>query len=318
MPTIRSTHRTMASLALALAAAGGLALAGCADTTTTAFCPIDGARVAQATASADAFIRPASVEDVLAWTGGVAVDAAAVAAERRAAPLPIAVSLPPDLGAAGTIDQRKRAFVGIVLPLAMRANETILAEREFVEKAVACNDAGRPLSPAAQARLDRLAADYEAEDDLRRLRARLDMVPPSLLLAQAAIESGWGTSRFALEGNALFGQRTTIADRGMRPQGLDDAAAVHVAAFPHLLASVRSYVRNLNTQPAYRDFRRQRAALREQGRLPGGLDLAATLTAYSERGAAYVRDLRAIITGNRFDVFDGVGPVAAATGASDA
>lgn len=294
--TIRSIHRPKAALALALVALGGLALAGCSETPTTAFCPVDGLRPAPVTASTDTFIRPASVDDVSAWTGGRPLDAAA---------LPIVVSLPPDLDGADSIEARKRAFVGIVLPLALRANEAILADRAFVEQASACNEAGKALSPAAQARLDRLADDYGAGDDLAILRKRLDTVPPSLLLAQAAIESGWGTSRFAVEGNALFGQRTTVAERGMRPQGIDEDAAIHVAAFPHLLASVRSYVHNLNTQPAYRAFRRQRAALREEGRQPGGLDLAATLTAYSERGTAYVRDLKAIIRGNRLDTLDG-------------
>lgn len=295
MTTIRSIHRPKAALALALAALGGLALAGCSETQTTAFCPVDDLRPAPVTASTDTFIRPASVDDVPAWTGE-RLDAAA---------LPIAVSLPPDLDDAASIEARKRAFVGIVLPLALRTNQAILAERAFVEQAATCNEAGKPLSPGAQARLDRLAADYGAGNDLAVLRNRLDMVPPSLLLAQAAIESGWGTSRFAVDGNALFGQRTTVAARGMRPQGIDEDATIHVAAFPHLLASVRSYVHNLNTQPAYRTFRRQRAALRDQGRLPDGFDLAAALTAYSERGVAYVRDLRAIIRGNRFDTLDG-------------
>lgn len=271
MRPLRSIHRLKILPAVALVAAGGLALAVRYGPGRTAYCPIDGAGVA---------VSPA---------GGFAGPA---------------VSLPADLEAIGSTEERKRIFVSVVLPLALRVNRAVLADRRFVEAAAACGDAGRPLAPAARARLDRLAAAYDAAGDPSALRLRLDTVPPSLLLAQAAIESGWGTSRFARQGNALFGQRTTAADGGMRPQGVEAAAAVRVAAFPHLLASVRSYVHNLNTQPAYRTFRRLRAALRERGRRPGGLDLATTLTAYSERGPAYVRDLEAIIRDNRFDAFD--------------
>lgn len=317
MRDIRSIHHPKTSLALVLATVGGLALTGCADTGKIAFCPIDGDAVTRIEASADTFVRPASAEDVLDWSGQGSFDPGAVRTEGQSVPRRLAASLPPDLDQMNSVAQRKRAFVAIVLPLALRMNEAILADRRFVETAVDCGDANRPLSPAARARLDGLAGAYDAKGDLRTLRDRLDGVPPSLLLAQAAIESGWGTSRFAVQGNALFGQRTGASGLSMRPQGLDDAAAVRVAAFPHLLASVRSYIHNLNTQPAYQAFRQRRAALREQGRQPDGLDLASALVAYSERGDAYVDDLKTIIRGNRFEAFDGA-LLAGADGASDA
>ena len=314
MRDIRHIHRSKAPLVLILAAIGGLTLAGSIGTGKTAFCPIDGNAAARTGVSADIFIRPTRAEDILDWSDRGSFDPEAARTAGQSVPRRLAVSLPPDLDQMNSVAQRKQAFVSIVLPLALRMNETISADRRFVEAAVTCGHANQPLSPAAQARLDGLTAAYDAKGDLQTLRNRLDLVPPSLLLAQAAIESGWGTSRFAVEGNALFGQRTVDADRGMMPQGLDDAS-VHVAAFPHLLASVRSYIHNLNTQPAYRAFRQRRATLREQGRRPDGLDLASALAAYSERGAAYVDDLKAIIRTNRFDTYDGIRPAIAAKAA---
>jgi len=279
-------------LALVVAAVGGLALAGCTAAEKTAFCPLDDGGT------------PSRV------AGG---------ADKAARPPVVAASLPSDRDASGDVGQGRRTFVKGVLPLALETSRAILADRRFVEAVIACHAAGRPLAPAAQARLDGLSAAYKAEGSLDTLRRRLDVVPTSLMLAQAAIESGWGTSRFAREGNALFGQRTTKADRGMQPQGLDDATPVRVAAFPHLQASVMAYVHNLNTQPAYRAFRERRAALREAGRHPDGLELAATLTAYSERGQAYVGDVKTIIRGNRFHALDAVQAIdAAAIGESDA
>lgn len=305
MSDARKTDPARMRLVLVVAAVGGLALAGCADAERTAFCPLDdGGRTVSA--AGGRFVAPVGAEEALARFD-LGRSATGSAADGGAWALTLASSLPPDLGAVNDVERRKRAFVGIVLPLALKANAEILADRRFVEAAIVCGAADRPLPAAARARLGELDAAYKVEGDLETLRRRLDVVPPSLLVAQAAIESGWGTSRFALEGNALFGQRTT-ADRGMQPRGLGEETPVRVAAFPHLLASVGAYIHNLNTQPAYTAFRQRRAALRETGKRPGGLDLTATLTAYSERGRAYVEDVAAIIRGNRFDAFDDASP----------
>jgi len=316
MRNIREICPVRPRLACIAVLVGGLTLAGCAEAEKTASCPLGGDGTESGVAGLP-FVTPVSTEQVLAWfDGGRAAAGMWTADEAR--PLALAASLPPDLAQLNDVEQRKRAFVGIVLPLAHQTNQSILEDRRFVEAAIDCRAAGRALSPSAEARLGQLDATYKAEGDLDTLRRRLDVVPPSLLLAQAAIESGWGTSRFAREGNALFGQRTT-ADHGMQPQGLDDATPVRVAAFPHLLASVGAYIHNLNTQPAYKAFRERRAALREAGRLPDGFDLAATLIAYSERGHAYIGDLRTIIRGNRFDALDAAQPaVPKAAAESDA
>lgn len=253
----------------------------------------------QAAPDAD-LLRIASVEDALRWFDGIDPDRIAV----RTVPRALVAELPGDFDALQSPDARKRAFVAIALPLVLKANEDIRAERRFVEHAAACLDAGLEPDSATRRRLDALSRRYDAEGDLALLLRRVDVVPPSLVLAQAAIESGWGTSRFALEGNALFGQRVWSSGDGMKPEALTADTPVRVASFPDLLASVRAYLHNLNTHAAYRPFRQKRETLRGEGRGPDGAALAPLLTSYSERGAEYVRDLHTIIKQNAFYGFD--------------
>ena len=157
-----------------------------------------------------------------------------------------------------------------------------------------------------------VAERYDAPaGNLDELLVRVDIIPTSLALAQAAEESGWGTSRFAHQGNALFGQRATGDEPGLAPVERATEEHVRVRAYETLGAAVRSYARNLNTHPAYERFRAERAENRSQGAEPGGHALAPTLTRYSERGAAYVASLRAIIRLNRLESFDKARLVAA-------
>ena len=133
---------------------------------------------------------------------------------------------------------------------------------------------------------------------------RVDVVPPSLSVAQAASESGWGTSRFAAEGNSLFGQWTW--GKGLKPaeQRTSKLGDYRVAAFDSTAQAAYSYALNLNTAPAYRDLRLKRVALRRQNLRISGTVLADTLRNYSERGQAYVDDLKALIRENRLDDAD--------------
>ena len=148
---------------------------------------------------------------------------------------------------------------------------------------------------------DRYKVDGGDVDELLR---RVDAVPPSLALAQAAIESGWGTSRFAVEGNALFGQRTWDRGDGIAPAERAVGATHAVKAFPSLADSVGAYMLNLNRASAYRKFRDRRAELRRRGGPLSGLELAETLTLYSTERANYVRKVAAIIRQNRLQAFD--------------
>ena len=132
---------------------------------------------------------------------------------------------------------------------------------------------------------------------------RMDTIPVSIALAQAANESGWGTSRFALEGNALFGQ-WTWSKKGISPKNKDPNKTHKVLQFQILKASVRAYKNNLNTHNAYQEFREARAKLREEGNVLYGLKLTKYLKAYAAIGEKYVRILDDIIANNSLEDFD--------------
>ncbi len=199
---------------------------------------------------------------------------------------------------------RKRRFVALVLPLIQAENTALLAERRTVET-LAARLAEGTLGPVERARLERIKRTYGVTiDDPAALLDRVDAVPVSLALAQAAIESGWGTSRFARQANALYGQRSWLPDLGLVPEAHADEANFAVTSFASLRASIRAYMRNLNSHPAYAEFRAERRGLRSAGLPLDGERLAATLTAYSEAGQDYVRLVRRVLRDNRFDAHD--------------
>jgi Bax protein len=148
--------------------------------------------------------------------------------------------------------------------------------------------------------LAELAERYQSRSaEPAALLRRVDVVPPSLALAQAAEESGWGTSRFVRQGNNLFGQ---IAAAGLIPQ--DDSSGPAMASFDSLHGAVRAYVQNLNAHPAYDNLRRVRAQIRARGGFPDGHSRAGALGAYSEHGQAYIDGIRALIRHNGLLRFD--------------
>ena len=131
----------------------------------------------------------------------------------------------------------------------------------------------------------------------------MDEVPISIAIAQAAKETGWGTSRFALEGNALFGQWTWSGE-GIKPAAADNNTTHKVMKFKVLQASIKAYQRNLNTHSSYRDFRSARAQLRDDGKKLDSLILIAHLDKYAETGKKYVKILQQIIRQNKLTDFD--------------
>ncbi len=202
-------------------------------------------------------------------------------------------------------DKRKQAFVILVLPLVLQANEHVYADRQRLLDLVAQSKKGAAPSARDQEWLQELADSYGTKaDDLKELTKRVDIIPPSLALAQAAIESGWGTSRFTTEGNALFGQWTLDEDIAMVPDDRDQGATHGIRRFSTLAESVASYFRNLNGHGAYAKFRDQRAVLRAKGKALDGTVLAEHLAAYSERGADYVDAVQKVIAGNQLAPFD--------------
>lgn len=197
-----------------------------------------------------------------------------------------------------TGDAQKQSFINLVLPLILAANDELLQRREAVQAAVQAHDRDK---------LDQWAVLYRIEaeklDDTglaERLLRRVDTIPVALALAQAAVESGWGTSRFARQGNALFGQWAWTESAGMRPLAASNDRAV-VRSFGSLLESVRAYMHNLNTHQNYERFRDARYRLKPQSEAVKARRLAAYLDSYAEIGQAYVEKLLVIISSNNFD-----------------
>jgi len=213
--------------------------------------------------------------------------------------------LPKDLVALDSAVERKHLFIKSILPLILKANEDILAGRRKLVDLAARMAAGYATEHAERLWLDELAASYGvSRGDVAALLRRVDIIPPSLAIAQAAEESGWGTSRFALEGNALYGQRTFRQGGGMVPVRRERGKRHEVKAFRGLPNSVATYMKNLNTHWRYSEFRAARAAMRARNRALDGFDLAVTLTAYSERGKAYIETIHTIIRRNALTEFD--------------
>ena len=214
-------------------------------------------------------------------------------------------SLPGDLAKVREIRRRKAIFFKSVLPLILQVNEETLADRKRLWDLRTRIRLGQRVAATDRLWLIVMAERYGAKQgDLDELLRRIDVVSPSLALAQAAVESGWGTSRFVREGNAIFGEWTFSTTDGLTPRQRAEDETHAIRAFPSLLDSVRAYARNLNTHRAYRKFRRLRATMRQGGKPMDGMVLAAGLLSYSQRGAEYVETIRSIIDANNLRRLD--------------
>jgi len=215
----------------------------------------------------------------------------------------ILANLPADLITLTSVEQRKVLFVQALLPLVLQANEEILLERERLIALSLIPETA--WSHAEQVWLLQLAERYKTEPgEVEELLRRVDVVPPSLALAQAAVESGWGTSRFAREANAVFGQWTYEASQGIAPAEATETNRHYIRAFEGLSASVTSYLINLNSHFAYASFRNRRKIMRDT---IGDLDpfaLANTLLYYSEQRGDYVTAIRLVIERNQLTDYD--------------
>ena len=214
---------------------------------------------------------------------------------------PVALTLlPNEIKMIESTKKRKEFFIQIVLPLILKENNNIRIDRKRLFSII---------NKSNNSDLEKkwLAKKYKQygipSKDLSTLKIRMDEVPVSLALAQAAKETGWGTSRFALEGNALFGQWTWSGE-GLRPKESDKNEGHKVMKFNVLQASVRAYQRNLNTHSSYKDFRKARAELRDDGKPLDSLILAEYLDKYAETGDKYVEVLKKIIAQNSLKDFD--------------
>ena len=214
---------------------------------------------------------------------------------------PVALTLlPNEIKMIEDTKKRKELFIQIVLPLILKENNNIKLDRKTLFNIINKNNN----SDLEKKWLEKKYKQYGVKTkDLSELKIRMDEVPVSLAIAQAAKETGWGTSRFAQEGNALFGQWTWSGE-GLKPKDADVDKGHKVMKFNVLQASVRAYKRNLNTHFTYRDFRKARAELRDLGKPLDGLSLSEHLDKYAETGTQYVTVLKKIIIQNRLKDFD--------------
>jgi Bax protein len=194
--------------------------------------------------------------------------------------------------------EQKDSFINFILPLILAGNEEILQRRAAIKRAADSNDRAA-LEKWAQ--LYKVTSLEQSNDDLlREILKRADVIPVALAMSQAAIESGWGTSRFAQHGNALFGQWAWDESAGLKPLEASNDRAV-VRSFPNLFGSVRAYMHNLNIHPRYAEFRQERAALASQQEPGKAYLLARYLDGYAEIGFEYVEKLRAVMRVNNLD-----------------
>lgn len=199
-----------------------------------------------------------------------------------------------------TGDVQKQSFIKLVLPLILAANDELLQRREAVKASVQANDRNKLDQWAVLYRID--SENFDDFELAERLLRRVDTIPVALALAQAAVESGWGTSRFAQQGNALFGQWAWTESAGIRPLAASNERAV-VRSFGSLLESVRAYMHNLNTHQNYKRFRDARYRLKPQTEAVKASRLATYLDSYAEIGQAYVKKLLAVMSSNNFDQY---------------
>ena len=214
---------------------------------------------------------------------------------------PVALTLlPSELKMMVNTKKRKEFFIQIVLPLIIKENNIIKKDRrtlfDIINKS---NNTNLELSW-----LKKKYKQYGIKSkDLSTLKIRMDEIPVSLAIAQAAKETGWGTSRFAQEGNALFGQWTWSGE-GLKPKDAKEGEDHKVMKFNILQASVRAYQRNLNTHSTYKNFRKARAEFRDSKKPLDSIELSKYLNKYAETGNQYVEILQKIIMQNKLQDFD--------------
>ena len=216
---------------------------------------------------------------------------------------PIRLSLlPNEIKQIENSKKRKSLFIKIILPLILEENNRILLDRKRLFRILNKNKNSKKEINWLNIKFKQYGV---LNKDIPTLKVRMDIVPVSLALAQAAKETGWGTSRFALEGNALFGQ-WTWSGNGIKPAGAEDNTKHKVMKFKVLKASVRAYQRNLNTHSSYKSFRQLRAQLRDDNEQLDSLILADQLNNYAETGKEYTKILKQIIQQNSLKDFDEV------------
>ncbi len=223
--------------------------------------------------------------------------------------LPIISELPDDFSEIQDVPTKKKLFYLVTLPLIYNTNTSIMQERRMVIN-IEKKFARKELNKNETDEIIRLSKKYKLDYSeintklFRKLKQRINIIPVSLALGQAIIESGWGQSRFATEGNALYGQWTTSEDKGIIPQDRDEDKTHAVLKFKNLSESVEAYMFNINTHQAYYNFRVIRR-IDERIKYTDPISMKVKyLAAYAEIGDKYVDKLELIIASNNLQEFD--------------
>ncbi|WP_246840493.1 glucosaminidase domain-containing protein [Lacimicrobium sp. SS2-24] len=221
-------------------------------------------------------------------------------------PVPEVMSQPiPEFSKMDSIPAKKEAFFDYLRPAVRYHNQIILKERALLHALQQKMASSEKLTQVQKSKLEKIAKKYDLEatpttaQDISKLLRRVDIVPLELVLAQAANESAWGTSRFARKGYNFFGMWCFRRGCGFVPKSRDDDAAHEVAKFRDLSHAVSAYLRNINTHYAYSDLRTIRAKLRNNQQQIAAEPLAQGLMSYSERGQDYIDELLEMIRFNR-------------------
>ena len=242
-------------------------------------------------------------ETVLSLFKDVQYDLKKVRFEKKVRPIYF-TQFPKDLDEISSTKLKKETFIKIILPLVAAENQKILNDRYKLSKILKKKNAARDQKEKLW--LEKKLREYKVKNnDTLELRKRMDIIPISIALAQAAKESGWGTSRFALEGNAIFGQWTWTGT-GIAPLDRGSEKNHKILRFPILRASVKAYKNNLNTHKGYKKFREKRFDLRKKKNNISGLKLIHTLDNYAETGKEYTKILKQIIDQNSLTDFENV------------
>ena len=235
---------------------------------------------------------------------------------------PAEVQVPPELEPLASADsmpsfteleagnERKKAFIDYVTPIVRSVNHEVRQRRDAVLHLGQRLEQDGELAEPARVWLDQMARHFrvrasEPEERIDALKQKVDIVPVSLAVAQAALESNWGTSRFARQGNNLFGKWCFSKGCGIVPARRAEGAIHEVAAYDDVAEATRDYMHHLNSHPVYEPMRERRARARAADHRPEGADLAAGLEKYSGKGREYVQYVRRVISANELHELDG-------------
>jgi len=224
--------------------------------------------------------------------------------EKNIIPNVFVKSIPADIKSINNIQDKKNIFIRLMLPI-IKAEQKLLRQQRIIAKLILENRQ-QLTQPNVIHWFDRVKTEYKIPSKLNyseqkdELLKRLDDLPLTLILAQAAIESAWGTSRFALEGNSLFGQWSFDNSEGIIPARRNAGKSHRIKAFPTLQASIRSYLKNINRNKAYKELREDRAVMRLQKENLNAHKLAKRLHRYSQKGKQYVKIIQRLLKSTDF------------------